>query len=57
MVNLLLNQRFFQLSCFNILYNLMMPLASLIDVVFLGHLGKTRHLAGVASATILFNYI
>ena len=35
----------------------MMPLASLIDVVFLGHLGKTRHLAGVASATILFNYI
>ena len=57
MVNPLLNQRFFQLSCFNILSNLMVPLTSLIDVAFLGHLAEIRHLAGVALATILFNYI
>ena len=35
----------------------MVPLAGLIDVMFLGHLTKIRHLAGVALATILFNYI
>ncbi|MBD2512794.1 hypothetical protein H6G91_37400 [Nostoc muscorum FACHB-395] len=35
----------------------MVPLAGLIDVMFLGHLTEIRHLAGVAIATILFNYI
>lgn len=35
----------------------MVPLAGLIDVMFLGHLTEIRHLAGVALATILFNYI
>jgi MATE family multidrug resistance protein len=35
----------------------MVPLAGLIDVIFLGHLTEIRHLAGVALATILFNYI
>lgn len=35
----------------------MVPLASLIDVAFLGHLTEIRHLAGVAIATVLFNYI
>jgi len=35
----------------------MIPLAGLIDVMFLGHLTEIRHLAGVAIATILFNYI
>ncbi len=41
----------------NILSNLMVPLASLVDVAFLGHLTEIRHLAGVAIATVLFNYI
>lgn len=35
----------------------MVPLAGLLDVMFLGHLTEIRHLAGVALATILFNYI
>ena len=41
----------------NILANLMVPLASLVDVAFLGHLTDIRHLGGVAIATVLFNYI
>ncbi|NJL90087.1 MAG: MATE family efflux transporter [Coleofasciculaceae cyanobacterium SM2_1_6] len=35
----------------------MVPLAGLVDVAFLGHLAEIRHLAGVAIATVLFNYI
>ncbi|BAY39219.1 MATE efflux family protein [Nostoc sp. NIES-2111] len=35
----------------------MVPLAGLLDVMFLGHLTQIHHLAGVALATILFNYI
>ncbi|MBD3887010.1 MATE family efflux transporter [Phormidium tenue FACHB-886] len=35
----------------------MVPLAGLIDTAFLGHLSEIRHLAGVALATVLFNYI
>ncbi|MBD2093029.1 MATE family efflux transporter [Microcoleus sp. FACHB-1515] len=35
----------------------MVPLAGLADVAFLGHLEDIRHLAGVALATVLFNYL
>lgn len=49
--------KFLQLSGMNILANLMVPLAGLINVAFLGHLADIRHLAGVAIATVLFNYI
>ena len=35
----------------------MVPLASLVDVAFLGHLSEIHHLGGVAIATVLFNYI
>jgi len=49
--------RFFRLASVNILSNLMVPLAGLVDVAFLGHLAEIRHLAGVALATVLFNYI
>lgn len=49
--------RFLQLSAVNVLANLMVPLAGLVDVAFLGHLADIRHLAGVAIATVLFNYI
>ena len=50
-------RHFFQLAIVNILSNLMVPLAGLVDVAFLGHLAEIRHLAGVALATVLFNYI
>jgi multidrug resistance protein, MATE family len=49
--------RFWRLAAVNILSNLMVPLASLVDTAFLGHLTEIRHLAGVAIASILFNYI
>lgn len=49
--------RFWRLSAVNILSNLMVPLAGLVDVAFLGHLSEIRHLAGVALATVLFNYL
>jgi multidrug resistance protein, MATE family len=48
---------FFKLALVNILSNLIVPLAGLIDVAFLGHLSEIRHLAGVTLATVLFNYI
>jgi MATE family multidrug resistance protein len=50
-------QRFLKLAIVNILSNLMVPLAGLADVAFLGHLSDIRDLAGVALATVLFNYI
>jgi multidrug resistance protein, MATE family len=49
--------RFFRLSIANILANLLVPLAGLIDIAFLGHLSEIRHLAGVAIATVLFDYL
>ncbi|HEY9622686.1 MAG TPA: guanitoxin biosynthesis MATE family efflux transporter GntT [Crinalium sp.] len=49
--------QFFRLAAINILSNLMVPLASLVDLAFLGHLAEIRHLAGVALATVLFNFI
>ena len=50
-------QRFWRLALVNVISNLMVPLASLMDVAFLGHLAEIRHLGGVAIATVLFNYI
>jgi multidrug resistance protein, MATE family len=49
--------QFFRLAAVNVLSNIMVPLAGLVDVAFLGHLSEIRHLAGVALATVLFNYI
>jgi multidrug resistance protein, MATE family len=49
--------RFFRLAIVNVLSNLMVPLAGLISIAFLGHLMEIRHLAGVTMSTILFNYI
>lgn len=48
---------FLRLAGVNILSNLLVPLAGLLDVAFLGNLADIRHLAGVAIATVLFNYI
>ncbi len=52
-----LPQQFARLAAVNVLSNLLVPLAGLIDLAFLGHLSEIRHLAGVALATVLFNYI
>ncbi len=52
-----LRGRFFQLSAYNILSNLMVPLAGLLDVAFLGHLPQIEPLAGVALATVIFSFI
>ena len=49
--------RFWRLAAVNVLSNLMVPLASLVDTAFLGHLTEIRYLAGVAIASVLFNYI
>ncbi|MEM9090125.1 MAG: guanitoxin biosynthesis MATE family efflux transporter GntT [Cyanobacteria bacterium P01_F01_bin.53] len=49
--------RFFRLGLVNILSNLMVPLAGLVDVAFLGHLDELKYLAGVAIATVLFDYL
>jgi multidrug resistance protein, MATE family len=48
---------FFRLAAANILSNLMVPLAGIIDTAFLGHLAEIRHLAGVALATVIFNVV
>lgn len=48
---------FFKLTVINILSNLLVPIAGLLDVAFLGHLAEIRYLAGVALATVLFNYL
>lgn len=50
-------QRFFRLAAVNVLSNLMVPLASLVDMAFLGHLSNIDYLAGIALATVLFNYL
>ena len=49
--------QFWWLAVVNVLSNLMVPLASWVDTAFLGHLSEISHLAGVAIATVLFNYI
>lgn len=49
--------RFFRLAVVNVLSNLLVPVAGLISIAFLGHLMEIRHLAGVTLSTVLFNYI
>jgi multidrug resistance protein, MATE family len=52
-----MGSRFFRLAVVNVISNLMVPLAGLVDVAFLGHLVEIRNLAGVALATVLFDYL
>lgn len=49
--------RFLRLSIVNIVSNLMVPLAGLIDTAFLGHLDDIRYLGGVALGAVLFSYL
>ncbi|MFQ5526310.1 MAG: MATE family efflux transporter [Thermoanaerobaculia bacterium] len=52
-----LRHRFWRLAGINILSNLTVPLASLVDTAMLGHLEDIRFLAGVGLAAILFEYV
>ena len=52
-----LRRRFFRLALVNILSNVTVPLAGLVDTAMLGHLPDIRFLAGVALASLLFDYI
>lgn len=49
--------RFFRLATINIISNITIPLAGLVDSAFLGHLDDIRFLAGVALATVIFNLV
>ncbi|MFN6470378.1 MAG: guanitoxin biosynthesis MATE family efflux transporter GntT [Nostoc sp. SerVER01] len=49
--------RFYRLAFVNIVSNMMIPLAGLISLAFLGHLTQIDALAGVAVANILFNLV
>ena len=50
-------RQFGHLAIANILSNLMVPLAGIVDTAFLGHLPEIHHLAGVAIATVIFNVV
>ncbi|NET67054.1 MAG: MATE family efflux transporter [Moorea sp. SIO1G6] len=49
--------RFLRLATVNILSNIAIPLAGLVDTAFLGHLADINYLAGVALATVIFNLV
>lgn len=52
-----LSRRFLNLAGPNIASNLLVPLASAIDIALLGHLGSVEDLAAVALGAILFDYV
>ncbi|NEQ35786.1 MAG: MATE family efflux transporter [Okeania sp. SIO3I5] len=49
--------RFLQFTIVNILSDIIVPLAGLVDTTFLGHLPNIHHLAGVSLASVIFNYL
>lgn len=52
-----LGRVFARLALLNILANLTVPLAGLVDLAMLGHLEDIRHLAGVALGGVVFDYL
>ena len=52
-----LPRRFFRLTFLNILANVAVPLAGLVDTAMLGHLDDIRFLAGVALASVVFDLL
>lgn len=52
-----LSRRFLVLAGPNIASNLLVPLASAIDIALLGHLASVTDLAAVALGTVLFDYV
>lgn len=55
--NLQLRRRFLKLTGINILSNLTVPMAGLVDTALLGHLPDIRFLAGVALASLIFDFV
>jgi len=55
--DLQLRRRFFTLTGINIVSNLTVPMAGLVDTALLGHLPDIRFLAGVALASLIFDYV
>jgi len=49
--------RYFRLALANVLSNIMIPLANLVSVIFLGHLEEIHHFAGVTLAGNLLNFL
>lgn len=49
--------RYFRLALANVLSNIMVPLANLVSIIFLGHLEEIHHLAGAALAGNLLNFL
>lgn len=52
-----LPRRFFRLAAVNLLTNLTVPAAGLVDTALLGHLADIRFLAGVALASLVFDVL
>ena len=52
-----LRRRFARLTFLNIVANITVPLASLVDTALLGHLESIHFLAGVALASVIFEYV
>ncbi len=50
-------RRFSRLTLLNVLANITVPMASLVDTALLGHLEDLRFLAGAALAVVLFEYV
>ncbi|OBQ19030.1 guanitoxin biosynthesis MATE family efflux transporter GntT [Anabaena sp. AL93] len=48
--------RYFRLALANVLSSIMIPLANIVSVIFLGHLEDIRHFAGVSIAGNLLNF-
>ncbi|RMD97918.1 MAG: MATE family efflux transporter [Calditrichaeota bacterium] len=51
------SRRFFRLAVPNIISNVTVPLVGLADTIMLGHLPQVRFLAGVALASVIFDYV
>ncbi|MCH2547947.1 MAG: MATE family efflux transporter [Alphaproteobacteria bacterium] len=51
------HRRFLALAIPNVVTNLTVPLAGLLDMAFLGHQSTVLPLAGVALATVIFDYL
>ena len=52
-----LRRRFARLTFLNIISNITVPLASMVDTALLGHLESIHFLAGVALAAVIFEYV
>ena len=50
-------KRYLRLALANVLSNIMVPLANLVSVIFLGHLKEIHHLVGAVLAGTLLNFL